>query len=251
MWVACRGFFPVTPSKNIALIFERRREMKTICLAVLAILVAVGSASATTITQTQTFSGIPNYTAPLTFNKFNPSLGTLLSVQVLVGLTVDGGTLILDNDATSSASGTFQFGAKGDIASVDVPLLNSSNQPVTAEIQAFYSNTFNLNGNVGDGLGDYSPLAPDGMQYNGGPQSDNKNGFIGNFFLSSYIGTGTFIVNAAADQWSNYGSVSGVEYAVSPVSSNGSVQVVYNYNPIPEPATMALLGLGFMLFRRK
>lgn len=223
--------------------------MKTICFAILAVLVAVGATSATTITQTKTFSGVPDYSTSLTFNKFDSSLGTLQSVQVLVSLAVDGGMLILDNDGVDPASGTFQFGAKGNIASTDVPLLNSSFMPVTSEIQAFYSNTFSLAGNVGDSIGDFSPLGPDGMQYNGGPQSDSKSGFVGNAFFSSYIGTGTFVVNASASQWSTYGSVSGMEYAVSPVSSDGSVTVVYNY--IPEPATMALLGLGFVLFRRK
>lgn len=224
--------------------------MKTVCLAVLVVLVAVGSASATTIVQTQNFSGVPDYSKPLTFNKFNPSLGTLLSVQVSVYLAVDGGMLILDNDGVDPASGTFQFGAKGNISSVDVLLLNSSFMPVTSEIQAFYSNSFSLSGNVGDGIGDFSPLGPDGMQYNGGPQSDSKSGSIGSMFFSSYTGIGTFVVDAAANQWSTYGSISGMEYAVSPVTSNGSVEVVYNYI-VPEPATMALLGLGMMLFRRK
>lgn len=56
-------------------------------------------------------------------------------------------------------------------------------------------------------------------------------------------------------QWSDYGSVSGVEYAVTPVTSEGFVKVIYNFTSVPEPGSMFVLlgglsGVGIAVRRR-
>jgi hypothetical protein len=217
-----------------------------------ALVVFVGATSASTITQTKTFSGIPSMSGILNFNKFNPASGTLTSVQFTLNLNTSGGTLILDNDSALPASGNFEFGANGSISTSDVPLFTNSFGPVPGTVTAYHNGSFNLTANTGDGPGDYDPTPPDGMQYIGVAETGSANGFIGSNYVANYSGTGTYNINYSITQWLTYGGFGGIEYAVSPVSANGDVTVVYNYNAVPEPATITLLCTGALaMLRRK
>ena len=223
-----------------------------------AVIVALGlSASlavAGSITQTQDFSGTPNLVRSLTFDQFDDGGGSLIlqSIKVIVSLDVDGGQYILDNDGDQPASGTLSFGAKGDISSGDVSLLNSSLQPVTSELEATHSGSFNLAAQDGDGTYDYDPTPPDGLQYDGGVESDSTSGFISPTVFGQYTGAGTYDIDVTVDQWQDFGGISGIEWAVTPVSASGAVTVIYNYIVVPEPATLALAALaGLLVIRRR
>ena len=228
--------------------------MKALCIA-FTLLMTAGVASAVVyppITQTETFSGTPNLARTFTFDQFDDQGGTLVlqSIQVLVELDANGGTLILDNDGEEPAAGNYEFGAKSNISSTDVALLTATAQPVTAELSALTSGPFSLAGNLGDGSEDFDPSAPDGVQIDGGLVSDSDDGYIGSAYFAGYKGLGTFDIDLDAIQWSDFGGVSGIEWAVTPVTASGEVTVIYNY--IPEPATMGLLGIGALaLIRRK
>jgi hypothetical protein len=225
-----------------------------LCFFAVALLVTAGLASAATITQTKTFSGTPNLDGALSFNQFNTGLGTLTSIQVQLNLQTSGGELKLDNDSHQSAAGTFQFGAQGTISgSPDVALLDSGFNPIPGTANAYHSGSFSLDPNTGDGPGDYSPLAPDGMLYTGTTETDNKSGYVGSAVWAAgtkgFLGTGTYNINYSITQWLNYGGIGGIEYAVTPVTASGDVTVVYNY--IPEPATIALLTIGALAFLKR
>ena len=226
--------------------------MKRYFAALVVSLALCGMATAAQTIQTETFGGIPNLTDTLTFDEFDDLGGTLilLSIQVLVDLDVSGGTLTLDNDAATPASGAFEFGAKGDISSSDVSLLDAAFQPVTAEVEALTTGAFALDPNIGDVSGDFDSSGPDGMLINGGVVAVGDSGYIASALFGQYTGLGTFDVDVDVTQWSDFGGVSGIEYAVTPLTAGGEVTVIYNY--IPEPATMSLLGLGALaLIRRK
>ena len=221
------------------------------CNVLVAVALAAGPAIGATITQVETFSGTPDLTRTLTFDEFDDLGGTLTltSIQVSVSLSAIGGQLILDNDGESSASGSFDFGAKGDISSTDVSLLDAGLLPVTSEVQAGHNQAFSLDPNTGDGPSDFDPTAPDGLQYNGGTETDSDSGLISGTVFNQYIGTGTYDIDVDVTQWQDFGGVSGIEWAVTPVSASGEVTVIYNY--IPEPATLGLLSLGALALLRR
>ena len=174
--------------------------MRTTCLALLGCLLFAGVASAATISQTHSYSGTPNYNQTFTFDEFDDQGGalTLLSIKVIFDLDVDGGVFILDNDGVLPAAGNYEFGAKGNISSTDVSLLDVALQPVTAELSALTVGAFALAGNQGDGPNDFDPSAPDGTQINGGPHSDSDNGFITPAAFAQYIGVGTYDCSTSA-----------------------------------------------------
>ena len=217
------------------------------------VFVTGGSVSAVaTSVQTKYFSGIPSLSGSLTFNQFNNSGGTLQSIQVLFYLQSTGGELIIDNDGDSLVSGSFQFGAIGNIGSSDVDLLSSSSLPIPGQVNAYHSQAFSLDADNGDGPDNYDPTSPDGMLYSGGIESDSKSGFVGSTFWSmgtrGFLGTGSFNINYSVPQFVSCGNVEGVEYSDTRVNATGYVTVTYTY--IPEPATITLLGLGLFAFRR-
>ena len=142
------------------------------------------------------------------------------------------------------ASGTFKFGAKGGISSTDVTL------PGIAQLDATYSGPFSLLGDPAPIQYDYNPAPTDGMQYIGGTEYDSDSGIItSTLALADYIGTGTYDIDVDIIQWSEYGSVGGIEYAVTPVTADGTVTVIYEY--IPEPATITMLALGALGFLKR
>ena len=216
-------------------------------LLVAAILGSACTASAQLIT----YSGTPNLSQALTFDKFDTLGGTrtLQSIQVIFNLNSNGGTFILDNDSAQAAAGGFEFGAKGGISSTDVALLNSAFQPVTVDLDALHTGSFSLAGDLNPISGDYNPAPNDGMQYNGTAEFDADSGFIASALFAQYIGTGTFDIDIAVIQWQDFGGISGIEWAVTPVNVEGSVEVIYTY--VPEPATMSLLSIGGLTLLRK
>ena len=224
--------------------------MKRLTICVVGMFLTAEMACAATITQTKNFNVIPNMNGSLVFNKFNSALGSLTSIQIRLTLQTSGGQLIIDNDNTLPASGTFEFGAMGSISSTKVALLDSSHMAIPGTAGAYTSQAFTLTANAGDGMGDYDPTPTDGLLYNGGIETDNKSGFVGSFAWGDYTGSDTYNIDYSILQWLDFvGSIGGIEYAILPVNASGNVTVVYGY--VPEPATIGLLAVGAIALLRK
>ncbi len=208
------------------------------------------SAMAALIFETETFTG----DSTLTFDQFDSSLGTLTSIEIIFDLSIDNGWLIADNDGVDQANVTIELGAEAAISSTDVSLIDASLLSVVGMLSASTAAAVTLDPNEGDGPGDVDASAPDGTTLNGGPDSDSDSGFITALVFGGYTGTGTFDIVVAVTELIDLGGLGDIEGSFSPVdilSLGSSVTVNYTYTPVPEPTTMALLGLGSVVLRRK
>jgi len=209
----------------------------------IVVMIAPSAMATLTKSETKTFSG----NTTLTFQQFNPGWGTLESIEIIFDLGINGGWLIVDNDGTSQVSVTMELGATAAISSTDVDLSSLIFNALTAST----TTTRLLDPNVGDGPGNVDDDPPDGYFYNGCADSNSDSGFISALDFAGYTGIGTFGIDVAITNIADWGSlldVEGLPGAVAILPSGSSVTVKYTY--VPEPATMALLGLGSMVFLR-
>jgi len=225
--------------------------MKHLAMIAAAFAATAGFAAAqTNIVQTLDFDGVPDFSEPLIFNKYNGLASNLLNVNISYSLKIAGGQFVMDNDANSSASVTANFGATLDATSSDVQLRDNTFNLIIDDVAALNSGTFDLAPNVGDGLNDYDPTGPDGAILVGETKTKTGDGDVAAMFLGGYVGPGSFTVNAIAKQVASLTSNSGVETATTPVGAKGTITITYTV--VPEPSSAALFGLAVLglAFRR-
>jgi large repetitive protein len=147
-----------------------------------------------------------------TFNQFDPSLGTLTSVDILVNGTLTSDIKI---ENTDGSSGQVNASVSGNITMSGIP--GTTNPVVTT-----------LNGTP-----QQTTIAPDGTvdfgaQTVSGSQTITLDATQQD--LSAYIGTGTISVTEQANSTS---SATGPGNIVDTIASNGgaTVQIVYHYTP--------------------
>ncbi len=212
-------------------------------LAVLAVCAA--AAPAAMITQTRTFSGIPDFQSILNFDSFDTGLGTLLGVTIWVDVDVTSGQAIVDNESDSLASVTVDFSADAAASSAGEVFFP------TTTANAAISQSLQLGPDDGDG-NSIDPASPDGAAVS----LNSASGSMMTSMLASastqqatQVSTFTDLL-AGADYdilldsstiFQIYGA-SGVAGGFTPANVAGEVTVQYNY--VPEPATMSLLAIG-------
>ena len=214
--------------------------MKTIVL--IAICGLAGAAQADIVTQAQSFLGTPNYNESFTFALFDSSLGTLTGVDISLQLDISGGFLGVDNDAVGPATVNVEFGATG--------MLTSSGPTLFPNVSLTTSNsaTFNLAADNGDGPG-FDGTGPDFAELIGVATSNIASSSM--LFFGEYVGPGTFDIGAEINQVIDFGGASGVAGQFGPQDAEIFITVVYTYDPIPAPGSMALLGLGGLVATRR
>jgi hypothetical protein len=219
----------------------------------LFLLVTLGQvASAATITQTGSYSFIPTGSQTLAYNKFNPALGTLTSVTVTTSLTKSGGSLFLDNDSGTAASGNVSQTVRIDLASGDVSFVATVG---TAGSNVNASTNFSVS-LAADTGGDVSGYQNDGGADNGGQAfsdvSTSQTKTINPFFQNTYEGTGTFDITVDGIQSFNTSTVSGAAGSFTNSAATGEVTITYNYTAaIPEPTSALLGGIGLLALLRR
>ena len=191
--------------------------------------------------QIRAFEDVPNYTAALTFDKYDGS-ETLYGVNVTFEILVWDGYYNFDNDDSVIANVVVDLDVSGLLSSVDVTLPTLSSQAIS------YSTSVDLDANDGDstrthdiGGGDYFSLMI-------GPLTDTQSGTVTSGDLPGYIGTGTFDIVLDVDQLLTITAGGGVNSQVVPVLAKGTVTVDYL---IPEPATILLFSLGSLILIKK
>ncbi len=220
-----------------------------------ALLATCAMASGATITQMETFSGVPDFSTPLTFDSFDTSLGTLDSVEIIADLLITGGTAQVDNESPSTATVTVEFDADAD--------LMSAGEVFMPAVNAVASVTQNLLLDPDDGDGaSIDPSPTDGATIpivsTTGLDSAlmvRANGGIEALQVSTFedISAGAdYVIMLDSGTVFSISGASGVAGGFTPASVSGDVTVKYNYT-VPEPMTMSLLAIGgaALLRRRK
>ncbi|MBN1301900.1 MAG: DUF11 domain-containing protein [Melioribacteraceae bacterium] len=177
-----------------------------------------------TITQTKSYSAFTNYSHNHTFNQFNPQLGTLTSIEVILQINTQGGSIIIDNDGGSAASGNADFGSSVQINSPTHML------GLLGQVQAFVTSAYNLDADDGDG-GVFSATGTDATTILGGNQSAQNSGFVSAPDFPFYQGTGTFNVQAQVSSYQNYFIAGGAQAQISPPTAENTVTIIYTYTP--------------------
>lgn len=227
--------------------------MRSFILAgTLASLAIASAANAATITQTFSYDKTPNFTKNFSVARFDPSLGTLNSVSVSLGLAVVGGSYSVDNDSPDAASGNASFGTTISLTGTGVHLLDQSSQPVISPLSLVRTTAFSVTGDTDNGTHDFQ--GTDAATFAGFSDATNGSGTVSSAFLTDYVGNTSFSVTLKASREASTDVDGGLAELVIPQSASGTLTVVYNYTLVPEPATvgvMAMAGLVFVGGRRR
>lgn len=183
-----------------------------------------------------------NWTQTFAVTQFDPALGTLNSVSITVDADLSQ-TLMFEN-FNGPGSITFSAGASTTGCAYVVKYTAGATL-VSADIV----NTPTYAFSAYDGVMDFGGTSghTDVVVLSG----VNSAMYVDGATLAAFSGLGTVSIDATATGRSAY-SFTGGNGAVGVMTSAGAdVTVVYDYEPIPEPATMALLVGGLALLRRR
>ena len=193
--------------------------------------------------------GTPGINDPLTFDQFNPILGTLTSIDITLTATIlNDYLLIFPNTPTATTlsvatSQTTGPSAVGPTVTFFGP--NGTTQILGAAIQPvdFVQLT--------EPSGTWSSLLPITDPHFIPPtmttQSFSLTLTAADALFSNFIGTGNVDLPVTATAFSSFSSSSSNGTGEVTTKANASVTIQYSYASIPEPSSIILLGLGIGL----
>ena len=173
-----------------------------------------------------------DWSSTLSFPQFNPSLGTLEKVQIDLSGSMST-VLTITNEATISSSGN----ARTEVLITVQDAGNNLNAPELDLMNTAFSYSLGPHQSVSSGTRTKSGSSSD--QYTDGA------------VLTEFTGTGAILLNAGTFTQTLLANTGG-NTSSSQVTNAQLTGTVTYYYLIPEPTTMALLGLGTLgLLRRK
>ncbi len=185
-------------------------------------------AQADTIVSYPTSCAIPatttDWSSSVPLQLFDPSLGTLQSVDIYVSSTLNT-TLTVTNTGDTSSSGT---------AKTEVQVTVDGNP-----VLDFLSPAFSYS--LGPGDNTTSGLLTSSSSQDSGPLTDAPT-------LSAFTGVGTMDLYAYTFTQTDFSNTGGNTNASQATDASFTATVTYDYIATPEPGSMVLLGLGAIGF---
>ncbi len=224
-----------------------KKKFVVVCVA--AILAIPIFANAIQITQIDAVNGEwLDFNKSWTFDKFDDNGGVfeLEWVRMTIHTQITYGWFIVDNDALLPANVTINYNVMTSLTSPDLTIA-----PFNVNIGG--TENLALAANIGDVPGVIDGTPPDGAIVT--PDSSMYTNTL--FFdkndpdMAQFIGTGLINTLFTSTRTFNITGASGIEGAYTVMIANAGVEVIYDYNVIPEPATLAILGLGGLMIRRR
>jgi hypothetical protein len=229
----------------------RKKKMRKSLCALFVIALTVVPTLANQITYTDSISGLFRFVPDrdLVVSQFDSSLGTLNSVSIAASTALQA-ELGFENIKTTGG-GTFSIytywpSDPTQYTYADINLSFNSSNILTSGYSDAHQYTKTLA--VFDGTIDYAGTS--GAILANFSDADNTSMFY-NSSLAQFIGTGNLTFGLLTNAFTAL-SVSGGNGATSMATiGQASVSVTYDYTPVPEPVTLAILSIGGLLLRRK
>ncbi len=211
-----------------------KKSLLTLAFALATILPLCAEMSS----QTNDYSGVPDFSGSLVFDKLNAAAAgwTVTQVVVTSHMEIDGFSLMVTNTSSSSSTlKSYAFGAENEVTVV--PLASVTTLVAT---NAAKPNTV---------IAPYSSVTVTGTPH----QASYTWTITDSSQVSQFLGTGTFNVTYTASQSKTISTTGGTQDTLNPSTSWGSVIVNFFY-AIPEPSTWAMIGgaaLMLLVLKRK